>query len=141
MKVLVIIRWRDVANEKWKKMFLNGLAVMAFSVTIGASSITPVASAEEVQSPMTQKDVILQEYREALWQCEISSKNVGMTYSRRSNTAQVTTAQIQTNAVEALVAAGYEAYDVTPQTYDELEHVLNTDLDGIGSQRFIYYFG
>ena len=83
--------------KKWKKMLLNGLAVMVFSVTIGASTLTPMAIAEEVQSPMTQKDVILQEYREALIQNEIDSANAETVYSGRSGVKQVTKAQIQTD--------------------------------------------
>ena len=52
--------------------------------------------------------------------------------SRYSLTAEHERIQIKQEALEELTSAGYQAYDVNPDTYDSVEELLQTDLSELG---------
>ncbi len=93
------------------------------------SVLVTAASAEYISDKSTsifsQKDNIIREYQEA-----ILSNHTSFTASEFST--NLTVSQIQETAVSALNEAGYEAYNINPQTFDDVESLLNTNLEEAG---------
>ena len=99
---------------KIKKMFASGLAATMmfamFQIPVSASAV-----------PETTKEEILQNYLEEMMQ--LKSNNISVASTESLNLKDETIAKLN--------AAGYEAYSVSPDTYEEVEAILNTDFSDI----------
>ena len=84
------------------------------------------ADNDQGQYDSRSMEEILSDYHTKSRQIENQS-NAG-TYSRSNQTSDT----VRQDAVSELKAAGYEAYDVNPDTYASVEAELNTDLSDIG---------
>lgn len=78
------------------------------------------------------KNEILREYREKIFSVELNSSDDIAVYSNDKDLKFNKKLEIQAETVEKLKKAGYEAYDVNPQTFRRVEEALNTDLTEAG---------
>lgn len=85
------------------------------------------ALAERV-GEMTVMDEILAEHQEAIWDLTVNSTGLATAKAMKSTSIS----EIQENTVQALQDAGYEAYDVNPQSFEDMEDTLQTDLEDAG---------
>lgn len=86
--------------------------------------------ASEKPSTKESKDEIIADYRKALNDINF---NAGTNKSPASTQDVIDTKnEIQTNTVKRLVNAGYEAYDVNPETFSDVEDKLQTNLKEAG---------
>lgn len=102
---------------------MMGTAVLAKDI-----SNDPAVSVME-----SRKNEILKAHRERIIEIESSSEdNIALHSSDGVKSDFDLKLEIQAETVTALNEVGYEAYDVNPQTFKEVERTLNTDLESIG---------
>lgn len=103
-------------------ILLLSMSVPAFAVTNNAEP-TEAKTIEE----------ILSEYHEKAFLNEVSTDTASPSaYSRTGGTSGKT---LEEETVDELIAAGYEAYNVTSANYDILENNLNTNFEELGLDR------
>lgn len=92
----------------------------------------PVFATTNDAEPAAAKTVeeILNEYHEKAYQTRMAEgADDSAKYSRQVGGTSKT---LEEETVEELIAAGYEAYSITPENYDVLENRLNTDFGSMG---------
>lgn len=99
--------------------------VMALTMSGTTAFAKDTAFKGTTETSSRSMDDILLEYHQAVLE-------MNNTESVRTNSSTSALAQIQADTVEALQQAGYEAYDVNPQTYHDVEDTLDTDFGEIG---------
>lgn len=94
-------------------------------------SITPAVTAADVPAePRPTVDEILNEYHKKSFEAALSTQtDTARTYTNRSGESSQT---LEQETVDALTAAGYEAYNVTADNFDSLETSLETDFEKMG---------
>ncbi len=98
---------------KLRKFVASGLLLAMVSNSI------PLTSVAAVDTPVSiSKEAIMNEYRQ----------NVAEAYAISATPAQVNVESYMKQTVHKLNAAGFEAYYVSSETYDEVETELKTDL-------------
>ena len=91
-------------------------------------SLSPAVAADENVSQPTIEE-ILNGYHEKAFAAHITEENGGAsTYSRSAGSEKT----LEEETVDELTAAGYEAYHVTGDNYEELADSLNIDFSGFG---------
>lgn len=111
--------------KKLLSTILMVFMVVIMSGTTVFAEDTKVGSANSI----SMKDKIIKEYRDRLFKYK---KNENEAVSVERIREEQTLSQIQSNAVSELNQAGYEAYDISPQTFEATEEVLNTNLEDAG---------
>ena len=92
-------------------------------------SISPAVAAENTPAKPTVEE-ILSEFHKAAFEAQSANEaDAATTYSQRSSSGSKT---LEQQTVDALNAAGYEAYNVTSTNYEALESQLNTDFADMG---------
>lgn len=99
--------------------------VMALTMSGTTAFAKDTAFKDTTETSSCSMDEILLGYHQAVLE-------MNNTESVRTNSSTSALAQIQADTVEALQQAGYEAYDVNPQTYHDVEDTLDTDFGEIG---------
>ena len=102
--------------------------VMIFSMTTVA--VAKEATDENV-SDVSIKEEIIRNYNDKLVELKFQSIET-TTLASRTSDLQNAKLELQKETVDELHEAGYEAYDVNPQTFKEIEATLNTDLSSAG---------
>lgn len=99
--------------------------ILVFAMLV---SLSPAVAADEMSATPTVEE-ILNEYHQKAFEAQVQGDaDVASTWSRRGGAAQT----LEQETVDALTEAGYEAYNVTAENYDELETELKTDFASIG---------
>lgn len=91
------------------------------------TSLSTAAAADEMTAVPTVEE-ILNEYHQKVFEAEMHGDNAASTWSCRSGEEKT----LEQETVDALTAAGYEAYNVTSENYNALEAELNTDFADMG---------
>lgn len=90
---------------------------------------TPAVAAEDT-APRPTVEEILSEYHQKAFEAEAAEQTGGAAaYSRGAGSSEKT---LEEETVDTLVAAGYEAYNVTSENYEALEAQLQTDFSDMG---------
>lgn len=90
---------------------------------------TPAVAAEDT-APRPTVEEILSEYHQKAFEAEAAEQTGGTAaYSRGAGSSEKT---LEEETVDTLVAAGYEAYNVTSENYEALEAQLQTDFADMG---------
>ena len=98
--------------------------LLAFTFII---AFLPSASAEENSTALTVEE-ILNDYHEKAFEARLAEEQgAAASYSRSGNAVS-----LEQETVQILTDAGYEAYNVTSDNYDELEVSLQTDFAEMG---------
>ena len=110
------------SNTRTKKI-VSLLLILTMLVTL-----SPAVAADDSSATPTVEE-ILNSYHVKAFEAKIAEERDGAsTYSRRSGTEKTP----EEEAVDELTAAGYEAYNVTPENYYSLEEALHTDFSTLG---------
>ena len=88
-----------------------------------------LSSAAAAQEAAPTVDQILNEYHQKAFEKQMQGEAAAVSTWSRSGSEQKT---LEQETVDALTAAGYEAYNVTAANYDALEAELNTDFVDMG---------
>ena len=105
------------------KKIVSLLLILTMLVTL-----SPAVAADDSSATPTIEE-ILNRYHVKAFEAKIAEERDGAsTYSRRSGTEKTP----EEEAVDELTAAGYEAYNVTPENYYSLEEALHTDFSTLG---------
>lgn len=106
-----------------KKKMIALMLIFAMLVPLSPA----VAADENVSQPTIEE--ILNGYHEKAFAAHITEENGGAsTYSRSAGSEKT----LEEETVDELTAAGYEAYHVTGDNYEELEASLKTDFASMG---------
>lgn len=116
-----------------KKVISIILTICLLSISVVNTVFATESSVVDIRSE-SRKEEILKDYREKLFAVELSESDDAAVYSREKNSKSKfdLKLEIQAEAVEELKKAGYDAYDVNPQTFDSVGELLNTDLTEAG---------
>lgn len=106
--------------------------VLSFVIILSMSTVAFAAnvSNEEIIN-VSRKDEIIQNYKEKLATIRLQQAEASTMTARTSDLSSAKL-DIQAETVEELQSAGYEAYNVNPQTFESVEDALNTDLTSAG---------
>lgn len=109
------------------------LTICTFTTIMGFTA-TAETSSNEKSIKEIQKEAILKEYDEQLSEIRKIEHNNSIVSTQSIDAVSAFNAklQIQSETVSALREIGYEAYDVNPQTFEEIETELKTDLTEAG---------
>ncbi len=102
------------------------LAVLFFPTT-SAFANENMQNADAQQEYQSTLEEILDNYHEESFRARTENNIDSRAYD---NTTDSMLDSIRRDTVQTLQLAGYEAYDVNPNTYENLESVLNTDFSG-----------
>lgn len=101
-------------------LFLTLAMLVPFTPAVAADDTAPRPTVEE----------ILSEYHQKAFEAEAAEQTGGAAaYSRGAGSSEKT---LEKETVDTLVAAGYEAYNVTSENYEALEAQLQTDFADMG---------
>lgn len=87
----------------------------------------PASAAEEAVAQSSIEE-ILNEYHEKAFEAQYAEANGGASTYARGGSGQT----LEQETVDELTEAGYEAYNVTGENYEELEAALDTDFASLG---------
>ena len=103
--------------------------LIAFAIVFAIIiSISPAVVADDTVPKPTVEE-ILSEYHQKAFEEENAGEASTAAYSPRSGSSGKT---LEQETVDTLNAAGYEAYNVTSENYEELENQLKTDFGDMG---------
>ena len=103
--------------------------LMAFALVFAMlASLSPAVAADEMSAPPTVEEILNEYHRKAFEAQTRGETDAASTWSRRGGSAKT----LEQETVDALTAAGYEAYNVTADNYEALEAELKTDFAGMG---------
>lgn len=105
------------------KRILSLLLLVSITLTLG-SRVKAATPRQDTLTPSIES--ILSDFHEKCQLAGINSSTEGNSRSASSSD------QLIQETVDTLVNAGYEAYNVNKDTFDEVEEVLSTDLNAIG---------
>ena len=88
---------------------------------------TAVAAEEQSVQP-TVEEILNRYHQKAFEERNAEQNGTASTYSRRAGSEKT----LEQETVDELTAAGYEAYNVTPESYSDASSALNTDLNSMG---------
>ena len=112
------------------KKFVSIQVILTFlfllALPVFAKGIDENAPIESECQPTLEE--ILDEFHNASFQIQTGNNSNTRTYD---NTISSALGNIRCNTVQTLQNAGYDAYDVNPDTYEILETTLNTDFSAI----------
>ena len=112
-------------------MFRKTISIVLCSILLLCMSVPAFATPNETE-PAEAKTVeeILNEYHEKAYQTRLAEDaNDPAVYSRQAGGNSKT---LEEETVDELTSAGYEAYNVTSENYDDLEATLMTDFSDMG---------
>lgn len=89
--------------------------------------LSPVVAADETTVTPTIEE-ILNSYHKKAFEAQAAEENGSASTYARGDSGQT----LEQETVAELTAAGYEAYNVTGENYEELEETLNTDFAEMG---------
>jgi len=99
--------------------------ILVFTMLV---SLSPAVAADEMSATPTVEE-ILNEYHQKAFDAQRQGENESTsTWSTRDGAAQT----LEQETVDTLTEAGYEAYNVTADNYEELETQLKTDFASMG---------
>lgn len=115
------------------KKIISIILTVCITVTMAGT----VALAKDISNDSSvmeaRKNEILKAHREKIIEIERSADdNIAVRTRDGAKSDFDLKLEIQAETVTDLNAAGYEAYDVNPQTFQTVEEKLNTDLESIG---------
>lgn len=107
------------------KKFLS----IVLSITMFCAFSSNVVFAIDTGGEINIKENIIKDYRERIFEY---NKQANSDITAVSLDSEQSLAQIQTETVNELKNAGYNAYDVNPSTFSNIENILHTDLEAAG---------
>lgn len=122
-------------KRKWKKLLSLSLVLVMSIFVLAPTSVNAndVVQEEVQENKAVSVEEILNEYCAKLELYSLKS-NIN-TFSKTTETKEI----IKQQTIEKLTEAGYEAYDVNSNTFDEVEEQLSTDLEDINLNRNYSY--
>lgn len=103
------------------------LSAVIFLSSLGVSAYASNNERSAYADRESRKEEIMAQYFDAIRNHEAASDS-----NERTIEAHTSFSEIKANTVEQLNALGYEAYDVNPENYQEIEQILNTDFESAG---------
>ena len=103
--------------------------LMAFALVFAMlASLSPAVAADEMSATPTVEEILNEYHRKAFEAQTRGETDAASTWSRRGGSTKT----LEQETVDALTAAGYEAYNVTADNYETLEAELKTDFASMG---------
>lgn len=102
-------------------------AYFCYSICCMVLPMIPASAVEETTTPPTIEE-ILNSYHKKAFAAQTAEENGDASTYARGGSNQT----LEQETVAELTAAGYEAYNVTGENYEELEETLNTDFAELG---------
>lgn len=102
---------------------------IVLTITMFCMFSSNAAFAMDTGNEINIKENIIKDYRERIFEY---NKQANSDITVASLDSEQSLSKIQTETVDALNNAGYNAYDVNPSTFSNIENVLQTDLEEAG---------